>query len=154
VFGDDSCSGLAVALLMVRKSVGISLQAMQAIASSFGDRCMQDIGTEDPAFDKFGFVWNNGGGKFEFTSADSMNLLLVTSAPDGLAAHAKHGLTSDVYDGNPLFRKQGDDNAWLLLTKGKKWCFTDTKSIDANNNKGFSFAVEEGIDHPAQVCLL
>ena len=154
--GDGSSSGqqnLAVALLMARKSGGTSLQEMQEIASSFGDRCTQDIGTEDPAFDKFGFVRNKGGGKFEFTSPGSVNLLRVTGVPDGLAARLNgiYRLTSEVYNGKPLFRKQGGHDSWLLFNKDKQWCFTDTKSKDANDTRGYCWSVEEGIDHPAQV---
>lgn len=38
------------------------------------DRSTKDIGTEDPAFDKFGFVCNKDGGSFEFTGNGEMEV--------------------------------------------------------------------------------
>jgi len=54
-----------------------------------------------------------------------------------------------MYNGNPLFRKQGDPGMWLLFKKDKTWCITSTESKNANDKTAYCCCSKAGIDHPS-----
>ncbi len=127
--------------------------------SRLGDGWTQEC-TEDPVFDKFGFVRNKGGCKFEFTVNGSLDgparswSLFKIAGTQGLLNDV-YVLTNDLYNDKPLFRKDGDTDTWFKFTKDKNWCFSNTKRKDTNDTsylyESHCIRVKKGIDHPALV---
>jgi hypothetical protein len=56
----------------------------------------------------------------------------------------------ELYNGKPLFQKEGDKNKWLLFNKNNKWMVTDTSSKDSNDGSGFCISTISGLAHPIE----
>lgn len=75
------------------------------------------------------------------------------SGPVASIINGEYVATATRYNDKPLFRHADNPNVWLrYVTAGglKQWRISTTKSLNANNDKGYIYNEEPGLDHPAR----
>jgi len=53
-----------------------------------------------------------------------------------------------LYNGRPLWQKDGDTDNWLRCTRSTKWMTSTSEDIEADNSSGRFLSVEKGLADP------
>merc|ERR1712166_381138 len=53
-----------------------------------------------------------------------------------------------LYNGRPLWQKDGDTDNWLRCTRSTKWMTSTSEDIEADNSSGRFLSVEKGLANP------